>query len=178
MALDAPCHRRFTRSRCRTWTPVHRPNSTPCQLNSRDLTGVNKKVADRGRGRNRLVLGTGLVALAGLTTVIWQAIRADMIWGRFSSGNELGHRSIGVLLLLAVFFLPLHYHAATAVTSQISKECSCLYGSRTQINLASATAPCTSLLSLWTIALFSGNPFEGQSIRARSSRAPPSLVSL
>ena len=139
---------------------------------------VDKKVADRRKGRNRLALSTGLLAPAGLTTDIWQAIRADMIRGRFSSGNELGHRSIGVLLLLAVFFLPLHYHAATAVTSQISKECSCLYGSRTQVNLATATAPCTPLLSLWTIARFSGNPFEGQSIRTRSSRAPPSAVSL
>ena len=42
-------------------------------------------------------------------------------------------RWISALLFLAVFFLPLHIHIATAATAQLSKECSCVQGTRTQL---------------------------------------------
>ena len=42
-------------------------------------------------------------------------------------------RWISALLFLAVFFLPIHIHLATAATAQLSKECSCVQGTRTQL---------------------------------------------
>jgi hypothetical protein len=35
------------------------------------------------------------------------------------------------------FFLPLHFHPASAVVSQVTHECACLHGSRTQVGAAS-----------------------------------------
>lgn len=52
----------------------------------------------------------------------------------------LRRRSIGIFLLLAVFFLPFHFHAATALTSQISNECTCLHGTRTVIGVTAVEA--------------------------------------
>ena len=45
-------------------------------------------------------------------------------------------RWISAFLFLSVFFLPLHIHVATAATSHLSKECSCVHGSRTEAGLA------------------------------------------
>ena len=87
-------------------------------------------------------------------------------------------RSISVLLFLSVFFLPLHVHVATAVTSQITKECSCLSGSRTQLNPAASPQICAPILSHWAIALFPRDFFDSRSIRTRSPRAPPFSISL
>jgi hypothetical protein len=42
-------------------------------------------------------------------------------------------RWIGALLFLSIFFLPLHIHIATAAGGQLSKECSCVQGTRTQL---------------------------------------------
>ena len=54
-------------------------------------------------------------------------------------------RWISALLFLSVFFLPLHIHFATAATAQLSKECSCVQGTRTQlasaVDVPHATAP-------------------------------------
>jgi hypothetical protein len=44
-------------------------------------------------------------------------------------------RWISAFLFLSVFALPLHFHAASALTSQVTKECSCLHGTRTQLGL-------------------------------------------
>jgi hypothetical protein len=52
----------------------------------------------------------------------------------------LRRRSIGVFLLVAVFFLPFHFHAATTLTSQLSNECTCLHGTRTVIGITAAVA--------------------------------------
>jgi hypothetical protein len=43
-------------------------------------------------------------------------------------------RIVSVFALLFVFFLPLHFHFSAS--SPISKECSCIGGSRTQLALA------------------------------------------
>ena len=46
-------------------------------------------------------------------------------------------RIISVAALLFIFFLPLHSHFSAA--PQISKECSCIQGTRTQLALAADT---------------------------------------
>lgn len=46
---------------------------------------------------------------------------------------------ISFLLLIGVFFLPLHYHPLNAA-AQITKDCACVHGSRTESGLASASA--------------------------------------
>jgi hypothetical protein len=53
-----------------------------------------------------------------------------------SKPNKLG-RIISVAALLFVVLLPLHVHFSAA--PQISKECSCIQGTRTQLALAADT---------------------------------------
>jgi hypothetical protein len=53
---------------------------------------------------------------------------------------QLG-RWISAFLVLSVFALPLHFHAS-ALTSQVTKECSCLHGTRTQLGLVAAAFQC------------------------------------
>jgi hypothetical protein len=55
---------------------------------------------------------------------------------RFSSGasTSKSFRSVGLLLLLTVFFLPLHFHSLTA-TAHVAKECSCIHGAKTQTGM-------------------------------------------
>ena len=48
-----------------------------------------------------------------------------MIIERFLSELALRRRSITIFLVLAVFFLPLHFHAAAAAAN-ISHDCACL----------------------------------------------------
>ena len=54
-----------------------------------------------------------------------------MIIERFLSELALRRRSITIFLVLAVFFLPLHFHAATAAAN-INHECACHHGTRAQ----------------------------------------------
>jgi hypothetical protein len=85
-------------------------------------------------------------------------------------------RLLSFVLFLAVFFLPLHFHAPT-IASPIAKECSCLSGARTESGLAPAIArwlpafehqPVRSALQVWTDRLFS---------QVVLIRAPPALAS-
>src|SRR4030095_2469314 len=56
------------------------------------------------------------------------------------------YRWISVLLFVTVFSLPFHFHAASALTSQITKECSCVHGTRTQIGLTAIALQCAPAL--------------------------------
>jgi hypothetical protein len=56
-------------------------------------------------------------------------------------------RWVSVLLFVAVFSLPLHFHAVSAVTSQITKECNCVHGTRTQIGITAVTSQCAPTVS-------------------------------
>jgi len=84
-------------------------------------------------------------------------------------------RWIGVFLFLAIFFLPLHFHVATASTAQINKECSCLNGSRTQTG--QIAPPTFSFPVACRFATFSirQQSFVAASARKHSSRAPPAF---
>ena len=44
-------------------------------------------------------------------------------------------RLVSILLFLTVFFLPLHFHPV-ATTAHVTKECSCIHGTRTEMGMA------------------------------------------
>jgi hypothetical protein len=46
-------------------------------------------------------------------------------------GFSVGRRWVGFLLFCSIFFLPFHFHF-TGATPQVTKECCCLQGTRTQ----------------------------------------------
>ena len=62
------------------------------------------------------------------------------------SGKEAARQRrtivVSFLLLLSVFFLPLHYHPLGAA-AQITKDCSCVHGTRTEAGLTAALADFT-----------------------------------
>ena len=87
------------------------------------------------------------------------------------------HRVAAVILLLAVFFLPLHSHSFTP-TAQVTKECSCYHGGRTQAGLAPALADWTPSLQASLIVAYEPQVLGWLSIKSHTIRAPPSASSL
>jgi hypothetical protein len=85
-------------------------------------------------------------------------------------------RIISVAALLFFFFLPLHVHFSAA--PQISKECSCIQGSRVELALTADT--CTRAPSYTATLLIVQNDFYpiDKSIDLSHVRAPPATVSL
>jgi len=76
--------------------------------------------------------------------------------------SRVSDRLLSFALFLAVFFLPLHFHAPTIV-APIAKECSCLSGARTESGLGPAVTswlptfeyqPFTAAVEVWTGRLF------------------------
>jgi hypothetical protein len=81
-------------------------------------------------------------------------------------------RCIGVTLFLFVFTLPLHFHPATE-SPQVSQECGCYYGARTQ--LGPAPAPVILVPIYQAVLLFKRNSENPAAvvIESESARAPP-----
>jgi hypothetical protein len=83
---------------------------------------------------------------------------------------------LGALALVFVFFLPFHFHFS--IGSQVTKECSCLQGTRTQ--LALIASPLAIVTQLW-ISQVADLPvsiwMDDESVQ-RHVRGPPSLASL
>lgn len=90
------------------------------------------------------------------------------------SRGQLSCRSrylVNALLLLTLFFLPLHVHFP-AHDSQLSQECSCC-GGRPQLGLAPVL---TNLIAIYEVALLvpAGAPAPRRGVtRSESARAPP-----
>ena len=82
-------------------------------------------------------------------------------------------RCLGALLALAVFFLPLHFHLTSAIASQVTKECGCLQGNRTQLSPTAAPIASLPVLAVSVVELDPQVGFEAYSVRIPSSRAPP-----
>jgi hypothetical protein len=91
------------------------------------------------------------------------------------SRGQLSCRSrylVNALLLLTLFFLPLHVHFP-AHDSQLSQECSCCCGGRPQLGLAPVL---TNLIAIYEVALLvpAGAPAPRRGVtRSESARAPP-----
>ena len=78
---------------------------------------------------------------------------------------------VNALLLLTLFFLPLHVHFP-AHDSQLNQECSCC-GGRPQLGLAPVS---TNLIAIYEVALLvpAGAPAPRRGVtRWESARAPP-----
>ena len=86
-------------------------------------------------------------------------------------------RLIGAILLAFLVFLPLHYHAFNS-TSQLTKECTCIHGTRTQLGLHadSPTVTPTFLATIFAAAyVFS---WAGNWSKSQNVRAPPATLSV
>ena len=90
-------------------------------------------------------------------------------WGR--------HRIVSVLLLLTVFFLPLHFHSLT-LTSQVAKECSCFHGVKTQAALGTAAANWAPTFEFSFCSFPLLQHCGSVAVRSYTIRAPPPNASL
>ena len=84
-------------------------------------------------------------------------------------------RWISVVLFVAVSSLPFHFHAASAVTSKITNECSCLHGTRTQIALAAVATQCAPALPFNLQESLQPQLIPQIVSRFQAIRAPPAL---
>jgi hypothetical protein len=92
--------------------------------------------------------------------------------------NASTRRWLGVFLALAVFFLPLHFHLTSAIASQVTKECGCLHGTRTQLAMT-AEVPQQCLPIELTAVVIETNSFISQRLTdPQKARGPPSFTSL
>jgi hypothetical protein len=81
---------------------------------------------------------------------------------------------VSLALLLFVFFLPLHIHAAME-GAKLARECSCVLGQRTQMALAPASAVWAPTLVSFTQPLVTYRVVSQVQNSPRSIRAPPAL---
>jgi hypothetical protein len=86
-------------------------------------------------------------------------------------------RFVSAGILLFIFFLPLHFHSVAA-TSQITKECSCVHGTRTEAGLAAAPANWTPVLAAQTVAKEFFDCLSYVRFQIHGIRAPPLTSSL
>jgi hypothetical protein len=86
-------------------------------------------------------------------------------------------RLIGAGMLLFVFFLPLHFHSV-AVKAQVTKECSCVHGTRTEAGLAVAPAVWIPVLPAQAVANESLAWLTNLRFQNHGIRAPPLTASL
>ena len=93
-----------------------------------------------------------------------------------TSKRDKLRRITSVAALLFVFFLPLHVHFSAV--PQISKECSCIQGSRVELALTADTWICApSYAATLLIAQNETHPVN-TSIELRHVRGPPATLSL
>lgn len=81
-------------------------------------------------------------------------------------------RIVGILLLFAVFSLPLHSHAL-AETPRIAKECSCVHGTRTEAGLVVAALDWTPLTQVGFYEIVQPQICSHSIVTCYSIRAPP-----
>jgi len=86
-----------------------------------------------------------------------------------------GHQTIGALLLLFVFFLPLHFHPAHE-DHQISHECSCYLGGRTQLGSAPLSPILLFAPTVFFIVVGKAEAPISSIVESASARAPPFLL--
>jgi hypothetical protein len=84
-------------------------------------------------------------------------------------------RLAAIVALVAVFFLPLHFHALTA-TAKVAKECACVQGTRTVASLAPAPLSVIPVFAFQPIAFAADVKYERLSVSVTSIRAPPALA--
>jgi len=88
--------------------------------------------------------------------------------------SAFGHRLAAALLLTAVFALPFHFHFFSP-TAQLSQECTCYHGVKTQTGPAPAATDWKPAVAAWLVHSFRPRLVTRIAIDSRSIRAPPSL---
>ena len=97
----------------------------------------------------------------------------------FRTGMKTGlhlRRAISLTTLLFVFFLPLHFHVSLA--SQVTKECSCVHGTRTQLALFAAAPAVAPTLQVTIFAAQYEFSWAARWSQLPSVRGPPSTASV
>jgi hypothetical protein len=84
---------------------------------------------------------------------------------------------VGLLLVIAVFALPFHFHFFTPAV-QLGQECACYHGVKTQAGLAPAQADWTPTLQASFVAVYEPQVFTWFSIYSLPIRGPPYSTSL
>jgi hypothetical protein len=94
----------------------------------------------------------------------------------YSPQKSAGARRLfGAILLFFVFFLPLHFHFFSA-TAQLTQECSCYHGVRTQTGLTSAPADWAPFFQASFVEIYEPKVFSRLPIHFHAIRAPPSIT--
>ena len=86
-------------------------------------------------------------------------------------------RLAALVSLLAVFFLPLHFHSLTA-TAKVAKECACQHGTRPEAGPATAPPTVIPVFDFQLFRFLADEESGRFSIAATSIRAPPALAVL
>ena len=89
-------------------------------------------------------------------------------------GNKrsTNRRLVGVCLFLAMVFLPLHTHAL-AENPKVTKECSCLHGTRTEVGLVPVALHWTPPINFILCELFDPQVVSHVVSAFQAIRAPP-----
>jgi hypothetical protein len=85
-------------------------------------------------------------------------------------------RAVSALALLFVFFIPLHFHFS--IPSQVTKECSCLQGVRTQLAPTASSPTIVPQLCITQIADLPVYVWMEDESAQPHVRGPPSSASL
>ena len=94
---------------------------------------------------------------------------------QFPSSCWVSRRWVNVVLLITVFFLPLHFHLASAIGAQINKECACVQGSRAQLGQIAPSVTSVAIVSAVAILTVFQEEFSSHFASTQHSRAPPIL---
>ena len=87
-------------------------------------------------------------------------------------------RWLGVFLALAVFFLPLHFHVTLANASQVTKECGCLHGTRTQLATAATAQQAALPIEITAVVIDKESSSNNTWSDPQKARGPPTFTSL
>lgn len=81
-------------------------------------------------------------------------------------------RLIAAAALFFVSFLPFHFHFFAA-TPELTQECSCYHGVRTQAAPAAPPVDCTPVFQASTVEVYAPRVFTRAAIRHHAIRGPP-----
>ena len=95
-------------------------------------------------------------------------MRLSRSMARLANGNRLA----ALVLVLAVFFLPFHSHANLG-TAQVSKECACVHGSRSEMGVPPAAISPAPLFIEFFHESLEPLVLSYETLSFRSIRAPP-----
>src|SRR5258706_12774676 len=85
-------------------------------------------------------------------------------------------RLVGAVVLLFVFFLPLHFHAADE-SHQLTQECSCVHGTRTQLGSAPSSVIAAVALAVFFVMAERVESLVSLAVESDFARGPPVSLS-